>query len=173
MIPPGGLLLSERKRPDEGSRASAAATATEIDTPFRPRVSFVSQAQLTAMATSGLKPSHGIAFRPRFAVRPVRGTRRRASRSSAWRIRSIRPLTVSPRASRSRQSAADHWKCAASSARRTARGSASKASLTFLRRDRSLALSCRHSGYSSVLRRSPRKYPRRGLSRCLRAYEIW
>ena len=34
------------------------------------------------------------------------------SRVGAWRIRPIRPLTVSPRASRSRQSAADHWKSA-------------------------------------------------------------
>ena len=60
---------------------------------------------------------------PHFAVRPERGDSRRASRPSACRMRSIRPLTVSPWASRS-----DHRKSATSSARRTARGCLSNAS---------------------------------------------
>ena len=50
----------------------------------------------TTMGRQGLKPPHGIAARPRFPVRPERGTRRCASLLSACRIRSITPLTVSP-----------------------------------------------------------------------------
>ena len=43
---------------------------------------------------------------------PSEGRAVGASRRSACRIRSIRPLTVLPRSRRSRQSAADHWKSA-------------------------------------------------------------